>query len=381
MGVFDQEASFELESSPEVGPETETTETATQTNDGHADTDEKETQAPETTEITEEVTKESESKATQEDEKDNKQETKEDVKLLAGRYKTVGGLVNGISEAAKLVGANIDWNKINSPEEMEQVYLELRQQISKGEVKNLIQQQKKGQTDTSPEAIQKEAQIQQSVFDRELAKIIETNTATLNSLETETAEEEDDEEFALKFEENPRKALAERDAKRESRLRKEFEARMNLEGTKLLQTLAPVINRVKEQDEKEAGTAAWEKAVDNFDKVVSSHGDNDLKDLMPEIVDYLKKDPEMYDLVNANPNAPGIREKILSIAYRDIKLNKKLNEFAKTTSEKDTQKIKDSKAGLKIQNGIGGGASATPKKNDELDKVFGTKTESIGVFG
>jgi hypothetical protein len=106
-----------------------------------------------------------------------------------------------------------------------------------------------------------------------------------------------------------------------------------------------------------------------------------LEEFIPGIPEYLQKNPELYDLINANRNTPGIREKVLSLAYRDLKLNKKLAEFAKTTADKDKATIENSKGGLRIQSGVGGGANGASKKGNDLDKIFGQKSESIGIFG
>jgi hypothetical protein len=106
-----------------------------------------------------------------------------------------------------------------------------------------------------------------------------------------------------------------------------------------------------------------------------------LDENLPAITQYLRENPELYDLVNAKPDAPGIREKVLNLAYGNVKLKKQLNEYAKITSEKDTKVINDSKTGLKMQSGVGGSGSGTPKKQDDLDKVFGQKAESTGIFG
>jgi hypothetical protein len=268
MGVFDQEASFTLESTPEAGPETVTMETATQTEEGHVETNEEATEAPETTETTstettektttEEVTPES--KATQEVEKDKQQDK---PKKFADKYDTIGKLINGVNEAAKLVGVDINWNELDTPEKMVQVYQELRQQISKGEAKNIIEK--------TPETIKQDIQTQQSVLDQELQKIIETNTTALKQIETES-DDDNDEDFEMKFAENPKQALAERDAKREAKLRKEFEAKINLEGAKVIQQIAPFIERMQAQDAKEAGTKPCNNPIPNQNQVNTQHG-------------------------------------------------------------------------------------------------------------
>jgi len=374
MGIFDQEASFTLDSTPETEPAA----AATSADEGHhVEDQESEPQAPETTETTESTktveTENEESSATQEV---NKEEKPPEVKLLAGKYKTVGGLVNGITEAAKVVGETIDWNNIKSPEDMEDTYINLRRQISRGEIKNAgpvpASQEK---SVTSPEQIKQESQTQQSAFDQELQKIIDASNAQLKELET--GAEEFDEEFETKLFDNPRETLAAHDA----RLRKEFNARMNLEGAKLVGLINPYLQKSQEAELKANDTQAWEKAIENFGQVVTSHGDNDLEEFIPKIPEYLQKNSELYDLVNANKNTSGIREKVLSLAYRDLKLNKKLEEFAKTTAAKDKTVIDNSKAGLRMQNGVGGGAKDAPKKGNDLDKVFGQRTESIGIFG
>jgi hypothetical protein len=373
MGIFDQEASFTLDSTPEAEPAA----ADTSANEGHVESQESESQAPETTENTESTetveTGNDESSATQEV---NKEDEKPEGKLLAGKYKTVGGLINGITEAAKVVGETIDWNNIKSPEDMEDIYINLRRQISRGEIKNV------GVVSpvpaipavaTGPEQIKQESIAEQSTFDQELQKIIDASNAQLKELETDDF----DEDFETKLFDNPRETLAAHDA----RLRKEFEARLNLEGAKLVGLINPYLQKSQEAEMKAADTQSWEKAIENFGQVVNSHGDNDLEEFIPKIPEYLQKNSELYDLVNANKNTPGIREKVLSLAYRDLKLNKKLEEFAKTTAAKDKSAIDNSKAGLRMQGGVGSGAKDAPKKENELDKVFGQRSESIGIFG
>ena len=379
MGVFDQEASFTLDSSPETEPAA----AATSADEGHVETQESESQAPEITEETgaaeETATETDGAPATQEVNEEEKPGDKSpEVKLLAGKYKTMGGLVNGITEAAKVVGETIDWNNIKSPEDMEDTYLNLRRQISRGEIKNagvVSPVTANPAVETGPEQIKQESQTQQSVFDQELQKVIDASNAQLKELETDA--EEFDEDFETKLFDNPRETLAAHDA----RLRKEFEARLNLEGAKLVGLINPYLQKSQEAELKENDTQSWEKAIKNFGQVVNSHGDNDLEEFIPKIPEYLQKNPELYDLVNANRNTPGIREKVLSLAYRDLKLNKKLEEFAKATAENDKSTIDNSKAGLRMQAGVGGGAKDAPKKVDDLDKVFGKRSESVGAFG
>jgi hypothetical protein len=376
MGIFDQEASFTLDSTPEAEPAA----ADTSTDEGHVESQESESQAPEATETTESTetveTENDESSATQEVKEEKPGEKSPGGKLLASKYKTVGGLVNGITEAAKVVGETIDWNNIKSTEDMEDTYINLRRQISRGEIKNagVVSPVPAIPTvATGSEQIKQESQTQQSVFDQELQKIIDASNAQLKELETDDF----DEDFETKLFDNPRETLAAHDA----RLRKEFDARLNLEGAKLVGLINPYLQKSQEAEMKAADTQSWEKAIENFGQVVNSHGDNDLEEFIPKIPEYLQKNSELYDLVNANKNTPGIREKVLSLAYRDLKLNKKLEEFAKTTAAKDKSAIDNSKAGLRMQGGIGGGAKNAPKKENELDKVFGQRSESIGIFG
>jgi hypothetical protein len=379
MGVFDQEASFTLDSTPETEPAA----AATSADEGHVDNQGSESQAPETTDVTEVTNETDESTATQEVNKEEKPgEKPSEPKLLAKKYKTMGGLVNGIAEAAKLVGQTINWNDLDSTEEMEETYFDLQRQIGRGEIKTVgtVPASRVSQAN-GPEEIVQEAQTQQSVFDQELQKIIDASNAQLAELETDTGGDEFDEEFETKLFDDPRQVLAERDAKMQARLRKEFEARLNLEGAKLVGLINPYLQKSQEAELKTADTQAWEKAIENFGQVVSSHGDNDLEEFIPGIPEYLQKNPELYDLINANRNTPGIREKVLSLAYRDLKLNKKLAEFAKTTADKDKATIENSKGGLRIQSGVGGGANGASKKGNDLDKIFGQKSESIGIFG
>jgi hypothetical protein len=135
MGVFDQEASFTLDSTPETEPAA----AATSADEGHVDNQGSESQAPETTDVTEVTNETDESTATQEVNKEEKPgEKPSEPKLLAKKYKTMGGLVNGIAEAAKLVGQTINWNDLDSTEEMEETYFDLQRQIGRGEIKRII---------------------------------------------------------------------------------------------------------------------------------------------------------------------------------------------------------------------------------------------------
>jgi hypothetical protein len=384
MGVFDLENTEFVDSTPETGTSTE----VTPAEEGHVENENTETQAPETTETVQDEQHQentqnvetaenetgSESKATQTVESNIRE-----AKLLANKYKTMGGLINGVLEAAKILGEKVELNDINSTEEMEQRYLTYQQRISKGEAKHVTFGDTNPENEKTPETIRKAVDEQRTVIDTELQKIIETSNKTLKELATPS--EDEDEDFEERFAEDPKRALAEHDAKREARLRKEFEAKMNLEGAKMMGTFAPVIQKFQAEERKAADTQAWGQAVGNLRKAISEHGANDLDDKLPAIIKYLDSNPDMYEIVNASPNTPGVREKVLSIAYRDIKLNEQLSQFAKEKSKQDSEAIQNSKPGLKMQNGVGGGATSTPKKTNELAKYFGDSPESTGVFG
>lgn len=393
MGVFDPENSLSIESTPEVEPSTNGEDTSAE--DGHV-VEEKETQAPEATNETEvqegakevksEETQESEeseeSEVTQEDE-ENKQQEKDEQKLYADKFKTVGWLFNGINDAADKLGETIDLNRINSIEDAEAYYKELQQRIGRGEIKNLSRSERK----TKTEETEPEIKFQPSEYEKQMAKVIEDSKATLKQLETEV-DTEDDEEFEIKFNDNPRKALADRDAKIAAKLEKKFEAMMNLKGAELGQTLAPILEGYRYWQDQSVGEGAWNQALTNMDNALKEHSINDFEKDLPAVLEYIKSDPQLIDLVNASPRDVKVRETVIRIAYRDLKskakestLSKKLEEFAKTTADKDTKKINDSKAGLKIQSGVGGGANNAPRKENELDKIFGKTPESTGVFG
>lgn len=392
MGVFDPENSLSIESTPEVEP---STNGDTSTEDGHV-VEEKETQAPETTEETktqgnetQEVKEEfneseesKESEVTQKDEEDKQQEPQQ--KLYAGKFKTIGWLFNGINDAASRLGETIDLNRINSIEDAEAYYKELQQRIGRGEAKNYSRAEQKETIKAKDETL---PQIEPSEFEKNLAKIIEDSKAALQQLETETVDDEDDEIFEAKFAENPKRALAERDAKIISRLEKKFEAMLNLKGAELAQTLAPILEGYRYWQDQAAGRDAWNQALSNMDAVLKEHGIDDFEKDLPAVLEIIKNDPQLIDLVNASPRDVKVRETVLRIAYRDLKskaketdLQKQLAEFAKATAEKDAQKIKDSKVGLKMQNGIGGAANSQPKKENDLVKIFGERPESTGVF-
>jgi hypothetical protein len=358
MGVFDNgEMVFET-SAPEVEPVTTDTSTA----EGHAEGSQ-EANAPETTgEVKPEST------ATQE----VKEIQQEEAKLLAGKYKTIGGLVNGISDAAKLTGADIDWNKLNTPEEMENCYLDLRKQISRGEIKNLAINQQPIQQQaqlSQPEPVQQYVPYQDITIEAD--KIItESNQALQDIVDLS------DDDLSEIYIDNPVEALK---VQKES-LERKFEARMNLEAAKLLKTLAPVINQYREQQAEAAGTDSWGKALGNFENIVNSHGDNDAEQYAPRILEYLKKDPQTFRVIHASPSAE-LKSNAIMMAYRDLKLQDQLNELAKTKSEQDTRQIQDSKAGLKMTSGVGGGKLDPPNKDQELkNKIFGSANESTGIF-
>jgi hypothetical protein len=370
MGMFDNEGVlFETTPTPEDGPAS----TDTPTNDGHVESTADKTQAPVTEE--KETTQATDTQTEVKTESTESTEIKEKpAKKYANRYDTQGGLVNGIISAAQMVGEEVDWSKLNSVEDMENLYLDLHRRISRGEVKNVLpvapQQRRE-----SPEKIQQTLQKQQYDLDQEIERIIAASNEVLQDPTLET--EEDLEEFATRFLENPQAALKERD----SRLEKKFEAKLNLEGAKLLKILSPVLQESQAQRAEKEGTALWDKAISNFNQALVSQGINDLEKLLPEMLAKWKNDPALIEVVDEAGNVPGVREKVLSILYRDVKLNKELHEFAKTKSEEDTATIEASKKGLKIQNGVGGG-KPIPKTDDEklIDGIFGGN-QSRGMFG
>jgi small-conductance mechanosensitive channel len=360
MPVFDPENDFSVTTTPEAEPAKDTS-----AGEGHVEETEENAQAPETQEEIEEVNEES--TVTQEGEKGKPQPEK----LFAGRFPTMGKLINGVNEAARFVGATINWNDLDSPKKIEETYKELQRQISRGEIRNVIQ---KAQT---PEEVKQQVYSQQTAIDQELQKVINASTATLKELE----QEPEDQEFYAQFDENTQQILRERDAKLESKVRKMVQATVNLEGAKVLNQIAPIIQHYNNEQEQKANKDLWVGAVDTVEKVFADHGVDDFKTLYPDIVKYFQSHPELYDLVDANPKAKGVRENLINLAYKEVKLEQRLKEFAKTTADTDENKIKELKKGLRSQNGVGGGAANPAKKPSELDKIFGNKNESVGVFG
>jgi hypothetical protein len=359
MGMFDNEGiGLTLDSTPEESP---VTETATPTTDGHVEKKAPETQAPVTSaEVKTEVP------ATQ---TEVKIDTTTQEKLLANRFKTEGELIHGIMEAAELTGTPIDWKTLNNTEDREGFYNGLRQKIGRGEIRNVAP--------STPQTIQTQVQTQQATLDQELQKIIQTSNQVLQ----ETAEpEEDFTEFAERFEIDPVEALRERDAKREARLTKQFEARLNLEAVKLTQLLqqSGVLNMAQHNQDQ----TAWNDAKLKVENIISQHGDNDLEEYANDIFEHIKANPQMLDLVYKMPGEKGLREQVILDAYGKVKLQKQLGKLAKVTSEQDTATIEASKTGLSIQTGVGGN-KLEPKSGDEqlIDNIFGGGGARKGMFG
>lgn len=355
MGTFDPETSFAMPSTPEVEP----VETATPSNDGHAEETVEEAQAPEVTEEVE--TTETEPKATQEDETIQP----EQEKLLANKYKSLGDLVNGIKEAATYLGENPDFSNAKSAEEMEAIYLDYRRRISSGEVKNF-----------APEGDKVQAEVQQDDLTTRLDEIIQTQTQLLEN-PGESILDLDEYEMAAKFSDNPKQALTELTTAFDAKV----EARINLEGAKLLKMIAPQLNTVGQINRITAANKSWEEAEVNVRKL-TQHMDINVDEYRADVGKYFDTHPDVMAIIEANPNEKGIRERYIMLAIEEARVNRKMAALAETTSKADTKVINDSKQGLKMKGSTGGAAAVNgPSQQDELSKAFGNHSESGGVFG